>query len=225
MTVRQRLEDARTLANAGRQEGAFIQILIAATATARKRFDRKLWDDGESFKNFIYDEMGVITGGPKYKVELPFLGKHTPLEDILYQHLRCQLIHEGEMPETIVFTRPKSENGTNDDFLHLGSPLGIPEGWIERLATAVWLAPENDDLWDDESERRQKAIEQLGDLRYDGSYCRRPGKRTKQEKGHDEKISWWHDGVYMRLSYPPSVTLSKVADSLEQQVRSLRHQA
>ena len=224
MTVRERLEDARILATAGQQEGAFIQVLIATAATSRKRYKQEIWDDGESFKNFIYDEMGVITGGPKYGVELPFLGKKTPLEDILYHHLRCQLLHEGTMPETIVFTRPKHNNGTTYNYLHLGSPLGLPEGWIERLATAVWLAPENDDLWKDESERRQKAIEQLGESHHDRSYCRRPGKRTKKDKGKDERISWTHAGVNIRLSYPPSTTRLQLADSLEQQVRRLRHE-
>ena len=58
MTIRNRLEDARVLSANGRQEGAFASVLIAAAATSRKRYNRKVWDDGEAFKNFIYDEMG-----------------------------------------------------------------------------------------------------------------------------------------------------------------------
>ena len=168
--------------------------------------------------------MGIITGGPKYGVELPFLGKKTPLENILYHHLRCQLLHEGTMPETIVFTRSEHENGTTRDYLHLGNPFGYPDGWIDRLATAVWLAPENDDLWEDESQYRLKAIEQLGELRWDGSYCRRPGNRTKQQKGNDETMSWTYAGVNMRFRYPPSIARLQVADSLEQQVQRLRQE-
>ena len=63
MSVRDRLEDARILTAAGRKQGAFIQVLIAAAATSRKRYPKNEWDDSESFRNFIYDEMGVITGG------------------------------------------------------------------------------------------------------------------------------------------------------------------
>lgn len=101
MTIRNRLEDARELTAVGRREGAFVQILIAAAGTARKRYSRNEWDDSQSFRNFIFDEMGIITGGPSFGVVLPFRGKPTPLEDILYHHLRCQLIHEGSMPESI----------------------------------------------------------------------------------------------------------------------------
>jgi hypothetical protein len=36
MSVRERIEDAKMLWNAGRKEGAFIMILIAVAATARK---------------------------------------------------------------------------------------------------------------------------------------------------------------------------------------------
>src|SRR5688500_2009795 len=93
--IRDRLEEAHMLSREGRQVGAFIQVLIAAAATSRKRFKHDEWDDGEAFKNFIYDEMGVITGVAKYNVAFPFRGRDTPLEDILYHHLRSQLVHEG----------------------------------------------------------------------------------------------------------------------------------
>ena len=50
MSVRDRLEDARVLTVAGRQQGAFIQVLIAAAATSRKRYQKNEWDDSESFR-------------------------------------------------------------------------------------------------------------------------------------------------------------------------------
>jgi len=182
MSIRDRLEDARILSGADRQQGAFIQVLIAAAATSRKRYPRDEWDDNESFRDFIYDEMGVITGGPKYAVVFPFQKQQTPLEDILYYHLRCQMLHEGAMPKSIVFTNPLIEDEKTHNVLHLGTPLGFPVGWIERVATAVWLAPENDDLWQDELERREEARDKLGDLKHDASFCRRPGQRSKEMK-------------------------------------------
>lgn len=61
--------------------------------------------DGEAFKRFVLDEMDKITGGPKYNVAFPFLGHdNVPLEDILYTHLRCHLVHEAAMPESIYVT-------------------------------------------------------------------------------------------------------------------------
>ena len=222
MSVRDRLEDARTLSAAGRRQGAFVAVLIAAAATSRKRYPRNEWDDSESFRNFIYDEMGVITGGTKYGVAFPFKGRTMPLEDILYYHLRCQLLHEGSMPESIVFTNPTVEDGKVSNILHFGTPLGFPSGWIERLATAIWLAPENDDLWEDEAEPRTKAREQFGTLLHDRTYCRRPGNRRKEDKGRDETLEWMHGNAQMRLRYPPSIEPLQIPDILEKKASELR---
>jgi hypothetical protein len=219
MSIRDRLEDARVLFSSNHTQGAFIQILIATAATSRIRYPSNEWDDNESFKNFIYDEMGVITNGPKYKVELPFQGRKTPLEDIFYHHLRCQLLHEGEMPDSIVFTEP-SKDGKN--VVHLGTPLGFPVGWIEQLATAVWLAPENDSLWHDESEKRQTAREKLGDLRHTDSFCRRPGQQPKKMKNKRKTVSWTEDGIPVTIHYPLSVPRSRLADLLENVTKDIR---
>lgn len=222
MSIRDRLEDARVLSSAGRREGAFVHVLIAAAATARKRYPRDEWDDGESFRNFVYDEMGVITGGPKYNVAFPFMGRETPLENILYHHLRCQLVHEGTMPDSIVFTEPLSKDASTCDVLHLGTPLGFPVGWIERLATAVWLAPENDSLWPDESDKRRAAGEGLGNLRHTDSFCRRPGQQSKEMKNRNERMMWTQDGIPVTISYPPSTTISQLADLLQSKSQDLR---
>jgi len=222
VSIRQRLEDARVLSAAGCQEGAFIQVLIAAAATSRKRYRQNEWDDGEAFKNFIYDEMGVITGGPKYNVALPFQGKDTPLEDILYHHLRCQLVHDGAMPETVRFTEPAFKDGSLCHVLHLGDPLGFPAGWIENVATAVWLAPENDDLWPDEAELRRKGVESLEGRGFDGLYCRRPGAQSKVQKGRREKIDWTYERVPFSVRYPPGISAVQVANALEEMAKELR---
>lgn len=222
MSIRDRLEDARILTSAGRQQGAFIQVLIAAAATSRKRYPRSEWDDSESFRNFVYDEMGVITGGPKYEVAFPFQGRQAPLEGILYYHFRCQLLHEATMPEDIFFTDPLTEDGKTYNVIHLGTPLGFPVGWVQRLATAVWLATENDDLWQDELGIREEAREQLGDLKHDVSFCRRPDQKSRKIKNKNEKMSWIVDGINLALSYSPSVTSSKLSVIFEQKAKSIR---
>ena len=146
MSIKNRLEDAQLLWSAGHKEGAFVMVLIAVAATARKRYPKPK-PDNEAFKSFVVDEMGTITGGPKYGVRFPFKGKDTPLAIILYHHLRCQLVHEGEIPESIVFTKPEFKDGKMYNILHLVDPLGFPEGWICNLAKAVREAPENTDLF------------------------------------------------------------------------------
>jgi hypothetical protein len=147
VSIKNRIEDAELLWSAGRKEGAFIMVLIVVAATSRKRYPKPM-ADSKAFKQFILDEMGTITGGPKYNVAFPFKGNDkTPLEDILYYHLRCQLVHEGGMPETIVFTPPKVERGKVFNVLRLTDPLGFPEGWVINLAKAVQEARENSDMF------------------------------------------------------------------------------
>jgi hypothetical protein len=184
MTVRNRLEDARILLGSGSRDGAFIQVLVAAAATSKKRYPHSTYQDNVPFKSFIYDEMGVITGGPKFGVVLPFEGKDTPLEDILYIHFRNSFVHEAEKSHSVAYTETEYEDGNAVHILHLSGPLGFPAGWIEHIATAVWLAPENDELWADEVEKRKLAREQLGDRFWDGLYCRRPipEKESKEKK-------------------------------------------
>ena len=92
------------------------------------------------------------------------------------------MLHEGAMPESIVFTEPLVEGAETKHVLHLGTPLGFPVGWVERLATAVWLAPENDELWQDELDRREEARDKLGDLKHDVSFSRRPNQQSKRMK-------------------------------------------
>lgn len=149
MSLRDRLDDARLLWSKGRKEGAFVMVLIAVAATSRKRYPQsRVKSDGEAFKKFVLDEMGTITGGPSLNVAFPFKGQQSvPLEEILYRHLRCQLVHEGAMPESIVFTQPQLKNGRFCNVLRLRDPLGFPEGWIENLLCAVCEAPENADLF------------------------------------------------------------------------------
>ncbi|MCI0557418.1 MAG: hypothetical protein MN733_02905 [Nitrososphaera sp.] len=153
MSIATILEDAGALWKAGRKLGAFVLVLVTVSATSRKRYPRgtpsmkspgKEMSDGEAFKRFALDEMDKITGGPKYNVEFQFQGRDkVPLEDILYTHLRCQLVHEGVMSKSIYFTPTEHEDGKALNVLKLTEPLGFPEGWINNLAIAVHLAPEN----------------------------------------------------------------------------------
>lgn len=221
MSIRSRLEDATVLFSAGRREGAFVQVLIAAAATSRKRYKQDEWDDAESFKNFIYDELGVITNGMKYNVAFPFQGRNTPLEDIFYYHLRCQLVHVGAMPATISFTESREENGKKDSVLKLENPLGFPIEWVQTLATAIWLAPENDDLWQDDEARRVQARNGFGDKWERHHFCRRPNQQSKEMKRRRERMEWEHNGKQFVLTSPPGTTTYEVIAAIESKAKEL----
>ncbi|MCI0423278.1 MAG: hypothetical protein L0312_29320 [Acidobacteria bacterium] len=158
MSIATLLEDAGALWKADRKIGAFVLVLVTVSATARKRYPRgtRSWkdpqkdmSDSEAFMRFVLDEMDKITGGPKYNVAFPFLGKDkVPLEEILYTHLRCQLVHEAAMPDSIYLTPTEKHGDRIQHVLKLTQPLGFPEGWINNLAVAVRMAPENSEEFD-----------------------------------------------------------------------------
>lgn len=161
MSVRERIEEAIHLWAAGRKAGACVPLLIAVAATARKRYPRPTKErpgvphnvrpragqhasDNVAFKTFILDEMLTITGGKmKYNVAFPFQGKErVPPEEILYSHLRCPLVHEGEA-KAIYLTPAESRDGKIFSVLKLTDPFGFPEEWISNLCHVVVTAPEN----------------------------------------------------------------------------------
>ena len=67
----------------------------------------------------------------------------TPLEDIFYKHLRCNLVHEGEVAPQVAFSESKVVDGELKATLAVGSPNLIPDFWVLNLMKAVREAPEN----------------------------------------------------------------------------------
>lgn len=162
MSVKARIEDALTLWNAGRKEGALVQALIAAAATARKRYPSM--KDRQAFSTFIRDVTPVLLWGMR---EIGHVGFHMiltnsdmtvqrRLDDIFYKQMRCNLIHEGELKEQEVHLTETFLGEDGQPKLRLvaepeGS-VGIPELWIIRLLEAIKAAPENQDLFQPEGE-------------------------------------------------------------------------
>lgn len=144
MSIKARIEDAEVLWQHGRKEGAWILALVAAAATSRRRYPRPI-KDNEGFKSFIRDVLPTLMYG------LPLKGapnprivfNDTPLEDIIYEHLRCNLLHEGEMGREIAFSESTIVDGKLQATLTVGSPNRIPEFWVLHLMKAVKEAPEN----------------------------------------------------------------------------------
>ncbi len=118
-------------------------ILVAVAATARKRYPRPI-GDRDSFTRFLLDEMDNFIEPKGFRMGLDLgEGQPTMLEDILYTHFRCNLVHEGQMPKEIILTPPVAEDGTLQSLVRLNGPPGIPEKWILNLHNALCKAPEN----------------------------------------------------------------------------------
>jgi hypothetical protein len=157
MSVKDRIEDARVLWEAGRLEGAVVQVLIAVAATVRRRYPEPM-PDKIAYERFVRDEISKITYGPSKNVDFYFDGKHhVSLEHIVYKFIRCSLVHQGSLPKNIVLTLPVagpgkpygiSPDGTPYDgklcnVLQLNDILGFPIGWIWNLIRVVAEDPQN----------------------------------------------------------------------------------
>ena len=105
MGIKNRIDDAQLLWDNNRKEGAFINVLIAVASTARKRYPKPKYTDHESFVKFLCD---AYPG----KMGAEFRGKLLYVEEIFYSWIRCQLIHESELPPDIEFINDKVNSMT-----------------------------------------------------------------------------------------------------------------
>lgn len=153
MSIKARLEEAEQLWADNHREGAWLPALVAAAATARRRYPKPM-GDRDAFGKFISDIAGTImTGkidspGPLYfKFYTTDRSEHRTLEDILYKEVRCNLVHEGELKE-VGFSQSIIRDGHYEADLSVpsrGQAL-IPDFWVLNLIAAIRAAPENKDL-------------------------------------------------------------------------------
>jgi hypothetical protein len=173
MSVRERVDDAVCLWKNGRKYGALLCLLVAVSATSRKRYpkpptgvkgvdDQKavgpvrpypgeyVRSDRVAFTTFLLDEMFTLTGKKaKYGVAFPFRGNPSvAYETILYEFMRCPLVHEADMAG-FYFTPSFIEDGKSLSRLVLTDPFGFPERWVWNLAEAVATVDENKGMFDD----------------------------------------------------------------------------
>ncbi len=168
-----RIEDAAILAEAGRYEGALLLLLVAVAATSRKRYPRGTksrknisedMGDKEAFETFLRDEIWRLV--KEHDDAVIYRGKKIPIERFLYKYLRCQLVHEGQMPVDLQPMQKQDvitidfENGTGISF----TPL-----FLARINDVICRVPENsyyamkpelDDLKNRDSNHRLRELTQ-----------------------------------------------------------------
>ena len=133
--IQDRVEDALLLWEKGRRSGAFLLALIAVAATARKRYPEL--KDRECFERFLTDSHAA-------RLSVEYRGVCQMVEHIFYKWLRCQLIHEADLPVDIQFMEEKHK-GTMSVRAG-GAPeyiLKIGIGWFDHMIHCVRNAPEN----------------------------------------------------------------------------------
>jgi hypothetical protein len=125
VTISDRIEDANFLWQNNRKEGALLSVLIAVAAAASAKYPTLR--DRERFEKYVQESLNV-----RFSVE--FRGEMHPLEGVFYKFLRCELVHEGGLPQDIKFAEEEQENtmsvraGGAPDYL-----LIVGTGWYFHL--------------------------------------------------------------------------------------------
>jgi len=145
--VQARVEDAGVLGDNGRHEGALLMLLIAVAATSRKRYPRgtpsknnpaKQMGDREAFTTFLRDEIWRLVR--EHDDFVVFRGEKRPIEDFLYEFLRCELVHDGGIPLDLY---PVHDGSVLSVIYPDGSGISFTGLLLARLNDVVGRAPEN----------------------------------------------------------------------------------
>jgi hypothetical protein len=147
MSVTDRIDDARILYSQGRRHGSLLAVLIAVTATARKRFPpntpsrtdpTKPMGDIEAFTTFLHEELSRLN--VPLDRPLQFRNRPTTLEMLLYRFVRNELAPKPESPLEVQF-HPASADAVEIDVVD--DQLVVSDNLLDRLGRTVTQAPEN----------------------------------------------------------------------------------
>jgi hypothetical protein len=161
MSIRQQVEDATFLAENGRYNGALTNLMLAVAASARTCFPKgtkslqkpnEAMGDREAFTLFLGGRIRKLLfgdyGGDEYGdsgISVGFKGQQYDIAYILYKFYRCELVHEGELPEDVEFNPQVAAIGTAANMkgdnlrvsISAGNKMVLDHGWIDLLTTAV----------------------------------------------------------------------------------------
>jgi hypothetical protein len=149
MSIADRLEDARLLYAHDRFEGALMSVLAAAAGTSALRYPKgtssisdpkKKMPDKEKFVRFL-DGIPPTAGALVH-----FRGKCTPVAEILYEYLRCSLMHAGKVRKEVSFEAGGSKTEARIDCDTKAPNIIVTHPVVMMLAHAVAHAPENADI-------------------------------------------------------------------------------
>jgi hypothetical protein len=141
MSIRERLDDGDLLWRHDRFEGAFLSVLVAAGATARRMTTRRTGDRAA----FVAFMKSTHT----WTISIEHRGVQVDLDNLLYTWMRCELVHTGALPPDIRLDAELA-NPTECVVRAGGAPafaILLSHGWYHLLVDAVRNAPVNRDLF------------------------------------------------------------------------------
>lgn len=158
MTIKEQIEDAKFLAENGRNVGALTVLMLAIAGSSKKAFPsgtrslvnpKQKMKDCESFTLFLGGRLRkFVTGGAispeigESGIYIGFRGESHSLEYVLYKFYRCELVHESTLPDDVKFDDVRGRVkgiwiDTTDNQIILGA------GLIDVLIDAVVYARVN----------------------------------------------------------------------------------
>lgn len=160
MSIREQVEDADFLERNGRHIGALTMLLLAVAASSRLTFPTgtqsttepgKPMSDGEAFKLFLGGRIRKILfgdfGGPDAGdtgIGVEFRGEQHDVAQILYKFYRCELVHDGHLPEDVEFVSPGGlspsmtiSSGVTNVTISSRGKMVLDYGWLALLKKAV----------------------------------------------------------------------------------------
>lgn len=154
MSIRAQVEDAIFLAKNERFIGALTTLMLAVAASSRKVFPKgtkslekpeEEMRDREAFTLFLGGRIRKLLfgdfGGPDIGnsgMSVGFKGKQYDMAYVLYKYYRCELVHNGELPEDIEFApSQRPEPGKLSVSISSGDKMVLDHGWIDLLINAV----------------------------------------------------------------------------------------
>lgn len=163
MTIREQVEDATYLAQHGRYVGALTTLMLAVAASSRRTFPKgtksrekpkEEMSDREAFTLFLGGRIRKILfgdfGSPDEGtsgISVAFRAAQHDIAFILYKYYRCELVHDGELPEDVEFSavnRPAAGLNISNRGLQVsigtGNKMVLDHGWIDLLREAVTSA-------------------------------------------------------------------------------------
>jgi len=133
MGIQERVEDARCLLQMKRYDGALLMLLVAVDATARKE-NKEIGGNRKRFEKFIEERFSTV-GQVEYR------GKLCTIPHVFYEWLRCNLVHEADLPDDIEFM--ETDQISIQAGGHPSKTLRLSHGWYKLLMKWVETAPCN----------------------------------------------------------------------------------
>jgi len=138
MSIADRVRESIVKYEANDLDNALIQVCIAFDATAKAEYPG-IKGVGERFQRLVQDNHDVITfftlNGNIVKNEFK-VGDLT-FDVFVYKVIRCGLLHEGERPQLLEFTKPGQFPSVSD------TKWCLPPTFVLGLLLAVIGAPSN----------------------------------------------------------------------------------